>query len=69
MRYQGISLALVLAAAALLQACATPIADEKLDARALAKSSPSSYNKFVENVDPKAKEAELSAADAQLKAE
>ena len=69
MRYQGISLAVVLVTAALLQACATPIADEKLDARALAKSSPSSYSKFVDNVDSRAKEAELSAADAQLKAE
>ena len=69
MRYQGISLAFVLAATALLQACATPAADDQLDARALARSTPNSYNTFIAGIEQRAKDAQLKATETQSKAD
>jgi general secretion pathway protein D len=67
MRYRGISLALVLAATALLQACATPVTDDQLDVRALARSTPNSYNAFIAGAEQRAKEAKLKAAETASK--
>lgn len=69
MRYQRVSLVFVLAATVLLQACATSVVDDKLDARALAKPASGSYNQFVERMEQQAKEAPLKAADAQSRAD
>ena len=66
MRYPIILLSLF--AAAFLQSCATPTAnDDKLDARALGKSSAGTYNRMVESVEQRAREAQLKAADALAK--
>lgn len=67
MRYQDISLACVLAAAALLQACATPVNEDKLDAKALGKSGAVGYSSFMDTIEQRAKEGQLKAVDAQAK--
>lgn len=67
MRYQGISLVFVLAATALLQACATPAADDQLDARALGRSTPHSYNTLIAGIEQRARDAQLKATDTQSK--
>lgn len=69
MRYQGISLVFVLAATALLQACATPAADDQLDARALGRSTPHSYNALIAGIEQRAGDAQLKATDTQSKAD
>ena len=64
MRFQGVSLAFVLAAV-LLQGCATStVTDDQLDARALSKSTSNSYNKFIENIEKRAEEARKTAESA-----
>ena len=69
MRYQGISLAIVLAATALLQACATPMADDRLDARALARATPSSSSKLIDSIEQRVKDAQFKAAEDKARAD
>ena len=69
MRHQGISRVFLLAAIALLQACATPATDDRLDARALARTTPNTYSTFIAGMEQRAKDAERKAAENPPKAD
>jgi general secretion pathway protein D len=69
MRYQGISLAFVLAATALLQACATPMADDPLDARTLARLTPNSSSRLIESIEQRIKDTQFKAAEDKARAD
>ncbi|MEO8133164.1 MAG: secretin N-terminal domain-containing protein, partial [Betaproteobacteria bacterium] len=56
-------------AAVLLQACATPGANDMPDARTLARTTPNTYNAFISSVEQKAKEAQAKALEERAKAE
>lgn len=70
MRFHGISLAIALVVTALLQACATPgPTDDQLDARALSKSNPNTYSRYIDTVEQKIKDAAAKSQEEKARAE
>jgi len=63
MRNRSIPIVLTVTLAALLQACATPAPDGPTDARTLAMSHSSGFNKFVDGIEQKTREAQTKDSD------
>ena len=63
MRNQHLFLGVLLAAAALLQACATPSPKDQLDARELAMSTPNTYGRYIDSIEQRIKEAQAKGTE------
>ena len=67
MRKQTITLAVILATVALLQACATPSPADQMDARALALAAPNTYGRYIDSIEQRIKEAQAKGTETVSK--